>query len=249
MNETLAPPIGVARAGKSTLLFGAVLALAALFLFTTTLAMLLYPGGTALDQSSVGYHFWLNFFSDLGRTHARNGTPNALSSALFTIGLSCAGAALMLFSVGFARLFWDGLGQRIWSALGAATGILAGLCFVGVAVNPADVSGHGHAVSVIWAFRFFLLSAGSFSAVIVRQRRYPRAYAWIFGAFTLLLFGYIMLIIDGPYPDTIRGLMIQATGQKVIVYAAILSVGAQAWAAREFVLKAGANRKHQTKRA
>ena len=236
MNDTIAPAaVTEAPRVRRVRVFDLVLALAALFLLATTLAMWVYPGGTALDSKSAGYHFWVNFFSDLGRTHARNGAPNALASALFTLGLSCAGAALLLFAIGFARLFWDGLGQRVLSVGGAATGVLAGLCFVGVALNPADVSGHGHAVSVIWAFRFFLLSSGCFSAVILRQNRYPRVLAWIFGAFTLLLLGYILLIIDGPYPDTMQGLMVQATGQKLIVYAAILSVGAQAWAAREFI--------------
>ena len=228
-------PAPIQTRGPSGRVFNLVLVLAGAFVFCTTLSMLLYPGGTALDSNSAGYHFWLNFFSDLGRTQARNGAPNAASSALFTLGLSCAGAALVLFAANFARLFWDGWGQRVWGALGALTGVLAGASFVGVAWSPANVSGHFHAVFVIWAFRFFLLSSLSFSALILRQRLYPRVYAWIFGAFTALLFGYITLIVRGPWPDTLPGLIVQATGQKVIVYAALASVGAQAWAAREFL--------------
>lgn len=217
--------------------FDFVLALASLFLVATTLAMVVYPGGTALDSNSAGYHFWLNFFSDLGRTQARNGVPNAWAAALFTAGLCCAGAALALFSIGFAGLFWDGLGPRVAGVLGAVTSVLAGMCFAGVAVNPANINGYAHAVCVVWAFRFFLVSSLSFCLVILRQNLYPRALAGLFGAFTALLFAYLLLIARGPEPDSLSGLIIQATGQKIIVYAAIGCVGVQTLAARRFVLR------------
>ena len=107
--------------------------------------------------------------------------------------------------------------------------------FVRIALTPANIDGYAHAAYVVWAFRFFLLSSLFFSAIIMRQNRYPRVYAWTFGAFTALLFGYLVLIWRGPDTDTLRGLMIQVTGQKIMVYAAIISVGAQTWAARRFV--------------
>ena len=116
-----------------------------------------------------------------------------------------------------------------------AFGVLSGLYFVRIALTPANVDGYAHAVYVLWAFRFFLLSALLFNAIIMRQNRYPRAHAWTFGAFTVTLFGYLILIWRGPDTDTLRGLMIQATCQKIIVYAAIASIGAQAWMARRFV--------------
>lgn len=217
--------------------FGGVLILATLFIVATSLAMAVYPGGTALNSSEIGYHFWLNFLSDLGRTRARNGASNALASLLFTFGLCCAGAALAVFSVGFAALFWNGLGQRVAGAMGATTGVLAGVCFAGVAINPANINGYTHAVYVVWAFRFFLLSSLCFSLVIVRQNLYPRALAGIFAVFTALLFAYLLLLARGPDTDSLRGLMIQAIGQKLIVYAAIACVGAQALCARRFVMR------------
>ena len=37
-----------------------------LFLVFTTVAMIMYPGGTIHDSSTEGYQFFYNFFSNLG---------------------------------------------------------------------------------------------------------------------------------------------------------------------------------------
>ena len=52
---------------------------AILFVIFQGLGMLSYPGGTIHDQSTVGYSFTSNFFSDMGAYEARNGDPNYLS--------------------------------------------------------------------------------------------------------------------------------------------------------------------------
>ena len=206
----------------------------ATFVVLTALAMAFYPGGTSLDARSTGYHFWLNFFSDLGRTTARNGAPNAVAALLFKIALVAAGAALAIFHLALARALWRDAATRTLPgdcaivAL-AACGVFAGACFVGVAMNTADLAPYQHGFYVLWAFRFFLL-ASLFSGAIVRKRpAFPRALVWLVGAFSVTLFAYLWLIARGPAPDTEIGLAIQATSQKIVVYAAILCVGAQAW--------------------
>ena len=45
--------------------------------------MLSYPGGTIHNQSTAGYSFTSNFFSDMGAYEARNGEPNYLSMIFF----------------------------------------------------------------------------------------------------------------------------------------------------------------------
>ena len=241
MENSLMPHNPTARrAWTLTLAFELALIACGAFVVLTGLAMRFYPGGTALDSGSVGYHFWSNFFSDLGRTHARNGAPNRVSSLLFQCALSAAGAALAIFHLGLARLLWTGALRR---ALGAdcaivglgACGAAAGVCFVGVALKTADVAPYWHAFYVVWAFRFFLAASLFSASVISAQKRFPRALAWITAVFTVLLLAYLVLIARGPSPATLRGLMIQATSQKLIVYAAIASVGAQAWMARRTV--------------
>jgi hypothetical protein len=51
--------------------------------------------------------------------------------------------------------------------------------------------------------------------------------------FSAVLTGYIWLLFNGPNLDTLNGLRIQATGQKIIVYASIFTVLFQARAARK----------------
>lgn len=214
--------------------FGFALIACATFLMLTTLAMAFYPGGTALDPDSHGYHFWLNFFSDLGRTTARNDAPNPLAAPLFKAALSAAGAALAIFHLGLARVLWRSANTRALLAdcalvLLGAGGVIAGACFVGVALNTADLRPSLHLSYVIWAFRFFLLASLISGAIVRKRPLFPRALVWLVGAFAALLFAYVLLIWRGPSTETGSGLAIQATSQKLIVYAAVACVAAQSW--------------------
>jgi hypothetical protein len=226
-------------ARKDVSVFGFCVAACAAFVVLTALAMLLYPGGSHANHHSKAYSFTLNFFSDLGRRQALNGQPNPVCWFLFTTALTLAGTALASFFWGFARFFgrnslWKGI-----SWLGTAWGVLAGICFVGVAWAPADVNGWLHAQFVKGAFQSFLLAVALYSAVIWFDGRYPKRMAWVFIAFAILLFSYITLLIKGPSSRTAAGLHIQVIGQKLIVYASILCTSTQAAAAHFFARRAG----------
>lgn len=214
--------------------FTLALIASAIFVVLTTLAMAFYPGGNSIDSDSAGYHFWLNFFSDLGRTVARNGAPNPIAAPLFKAALSAAGAALTIFHLGLARALWRSATERALLADCAimamgASGIVAGFCFVGVALNTANLQPYLHAAYVVWAFRFFLLASLISGAIVSKRPAFPRAMLWCIGAFAALLFAYLLLIWRGPDPTTQTGLAIQATSQKLIVYAAVACVSAQSW--------------------
>jgi hypothetical membrane protein len=202
-----------------------------LFVLLTVAAMFAYPGGTFTSETTEGYDFFRNFFSDLGRVTAPNGEPNTVSLIFFFTALTLAGIGLVLFFIAFRSFFMnDGTGTLL-SLLGTVIGIASGLCFVGIALAPYDLFFEIHYQLVFWAFRTFLIAVAVYSLVIFRQNTYPRHYGWIFVAFTVFLAGYILLLEFGPEATTPTGLVIQAMGQKVIVYVSILSVMAQSWAA------------------
>lgn len=202
-----------------------------LFVLLTIVAMFAYPGGTFTGESTIGYDFFRNFFSDLGRVTTPNGEPNTVSMILFVTALTLAGGGLILFFIAFRSFFTnDGTGPLL-SLLGTVIGVISGLCFVGIALAPYDLFFDIHYQLVFWAFRTFLIAVAVYSLVIFRQSTYPRRYGWIFVAFTVFLAGYILLLEFGPEATTPAGLVIQATGQKVIVYVSILSVMAQSWLA------------------
>lgn len=202
-----------------------------LFVISTVIAMLLYPGGSVADPTSRGYSFFHNFFSSLGLTVAVNGAANTWSFVLFVGGLILAGLGLVWFFVAAPQFYRRTRAQTALSLAGSVFGVLSGLCYMGVALTPANLVPGPHARFTLWAFQAFLLTAVLYAIATWLNQAYPRGYAWVYGGFAVLLAGYVWLMLSGPDFDTVRGAMIQATGQKVIVYAAILcmliqSVGA-----------------------
>ncbi len=198
------------------------------FVILTVLGMLLYPGGTVTAPDSPGYDFFRNFFSDLGMLHAHNGAPNAASAALFIVALGVSGLALVLYFLTAPPLFRADR-RAYWLAwIGSVAGVLTGLGFVGVALAPADTAMALHVQSVLLAFRAFPLVAICFAAAILLTPGYPDRYAVAFGVFALLLIAYLWLLTTGPAAGTPTGLILQAAGQKIIVYATIVCMAYQA---------------------
>lgn len=202
---------------------------AGLFIVLTGIAMLFYPGGTLSDPSTRGYRFGENFFSELGFLTANNGEPNPVAAALFFIALNLAGASLILFFFTFWRFFQQPAWLRGLTWLGTLLGVMAGLCFMGVAFTPADVYRGAHIFFVTWAFRLFPAAVALYAAAIFAHPTYPRRGGWLFGVFTLCLVGYVLLLELGPAAgESAWGQMVQVGGQKVIVYCSIACVMLQA---------------------
>jgi len=211
-----------------------VLASILLFLGLTLLAMFLYAGGNDLDPNTPGYSFTRNFFSALGRTVVF-GRPNPASAILFFIAMMAAGLGLLLFFITYPRFFTGQLSCRIWSLLGSTFGVASAVAFIGVAFTPADLSRAAHVQFVAWAFRLLPLAIICYTFAILQHRLYPGRFAGIFAVFAVLLAAYVWLISAGPSFDTPEGLVIQAVGQKIIVYASVISIYLQANGARGLI--------------
>jgi hypothetical protein len=200
-----------------------------LFIVLTVIAMFLYPGGSLIDPTTKGYSFFSNFFSELGFLVTKSGAVNTPSAVLFIASLTMVGLGLVLFFLAFPQFFQGTRAGRNLSLLGSTFGVLSGICFVGVAWAPGDVNLDLHVFFVMWAFRLFPLAVFFYAIAIFRKPDYPNAYGWVFIIFGLLLVAYIFLLEFGPSAmDSITGQVIQAVGQKVIVYASIGSIMVQA---------------------
>jgi hypothetical protein len=192
------------------------------FVLLSAIAMLLYPGGSHADPASRGYSFFNNFFSDLGLTVTPNGTPNTASMILFVTSLTLAGLGLVAYFIAAPQFFWRERLLRVLSVLGSIFGVLSGLCYIGVAWRPANLAAGPHGQFTLWAFQAFLVVVVFYVLAILLNPRYGNGYALVYFLFAVLLAAYIGLLMYGPRADTERGVMIQATGQKLIVYAAIV---------------------------
>jgi hypothetical protein len=203
------------------------------FVILTLIAMVLYPGGTHADPTTKGYSFFRNFFSDLGLTETISGDPKFASFLLFTVAMVLAGAALAIFFIAFLKLFsFSSLG-RGFSIFGSIAGTVSGLAFIGVAL-PGNLYPQPHTLSVQIAFLAFFVAVLFYIPALFLKRGYPRINAWTFVTFAILLGVYIWLLFEGPSASTSTGLIIQATGQKIIVYAAIVSMFIQSYGAWKF---------------
>jgi hypothetical membrane protein len=209
----------------------------ALFVVLTFIAMLTYAGGSVDNHVARGYSFSHSFLSNLGMLTALSGEPNWISAALFFISLSLAGICLMIFFIIFPRLFQSSRIQQVLCLIGSLFGVLAGICFVGIAVAPADIARPAHVQFVMRAFQLFPLAVLFYIPVLFMDKRYPKAYAWVFAIFCLMLIGYYLLMTNGPSFTSPEGLVIQVVGQKVIAYASILSIGVQSLGAYRYIEK------------
>ena len=201
------------------------------FLMLSTVAMPLYSGGNYSDNSTPGYEFHQNFFSDLGRTAAHNGASNTASMVLLIIALSLAGLSLIVFFLAVLPHFAENRTARRLSIIGSTLGVISGIGFIGIAAVPADVNQTLHTNFVYVAFTGFLFVVFFYSAAILKSRMYPRVYAYAYLAFAVILALYLVLLFSGPELETTGGLTIQAVGQKIVVYTGIICVVIQSWGA------------------
>ena len=178
-----------------------------IFVVTTFIAMLIYPGG---------YNFLENSFSALGLT-VINSTPSMLNYFLFVT--ACTGAAVCLIPFLFAirTLFTETTGLKVLSGLGTILGLCAAPNLSALAIfagNEAPVI-HGNTTR----FFFILIMAGilCYSIAIVINSEYKNIYAGIgfIVVIVCLLHIVAMFGILSPYFGT-------ALWQKVSVYALVL---------------------------
>ena len=201
------------------------------FVLLSTTAMFFYPGGTRSDNATADYSFWSNFFSDLGRTAAHSGASNTVSMVLFVTALALAGIVLILFFLAIPHHFKETRLARRFSRIGSFFGVISGICFLGIAAVPSDINLTVHRLFVYIAFTALLVVVICYTAAILKGRTFPKSYALAYVGFALVLAVYLGLLFAGPKAETESAVLIQATGQKIVVYAAIACMFVQSWGA------------------
>lgn len=212
-------------------LFSIVAGVCILFVALTTVAMLIYPGGSFPVVGTHGYQFFVNYFSDLGQTRTQSGAENYPSMLLFTAAVMIVGLALAAFFRSFAAFFRTKAtapaALRL-NRIATRFGFASALCFVGLAMIPENLFAAGHFLCVQGAFNFLLVAI---VLEILALRKTSGISSWLLvvnAAFVVILFSYVLLLIFGPSSKTLLGDEINAVGQKIIVYVAIATIFAQA---------------------
>jgi hypothetical protein len=147
---------------------------------------------------------------------------------LFIIAMVLAGIATVLFSLAFTQLFTLSRLTIRLSHVGALCGIFAGICLIGVGVVPEDLSSWLHNFCIYAALVVFIAAYLFFFLAIVRTKGLPKRISWVFIALGILLIVYtiicVWVTIFGPAAGTPAWVVIMATGQKIIVYVALLAL-------------------------
>ena len=169
------------------------------FFLLTFIAALFYPGG--FDY--LGY-----FFSDLGAVMAKNGEPNSISSALFSIAVVTVAITLIPFWLIIRSMFTKSRLQKILSILGSALGLTAFPFLIGVAISPMDTQLETHILMTLVFFSLFVLASLLYSIAIMLNHDHPN-YSGILG---LGLSAVSMVILVDPLAEYVPFL------QTVILY-------------------------------
>ncbi len=203
------------------------------YIILTTIAMFLYPGGTKMNHGAEQYIFTQNFLSDLGRTVTYDGAANSVAALLYPITLCISGLSLLLFFNSIIFLFPKRFKIPFSRILISIIGTISGLGYIGIALVPSNINYSLHLELVLLAFSTSLLASIIMAINIYTTPFFKNTFGHTLSGVIILLFFYILLMIFGPKPwESLNGLMIQATGQKIMVYTMLLSLGFVAWGAR-----------------
>jgi len=170
----------------------AVVAAVAGFLALIVPAMRAYPGGTAWDHTTRGSDFWLNYLSDLQRTVALNGQPNA--------GAAFAQAAMLLLALGMGPFWWlatrlfSGRPRLVYAVRASGIGGVAGSIAVGL--MPSDRFGGAHSLAIVVGGVPGLVAAGLAVIGLASRGRRARAAAMTGAVTVLVSSGDFLLYLD-----------------------------------------------------
>ncbi len=184
------------------------------FLILSIIAMIIFPGGTRLDSSVVGYSFSYNKFSDLGMWETYSGGSNLISFLLFNIGLIIVGLSLIPYVVFSAKYFISQDKPKHWVYIGEIAGIIASVAFVGVGLTPRDLLIDLHHVAEYSAFLSIFIMSLIYMLFIFKDSDYPNKYSIIYVICVICQFVYLFIVFD-IIPVTLE---VDCISQKLIVY-------------------------------
>lgn len=191
------------------------------YLGVTTWLMNFYPGGHLSDRGSEGYDFFRNFLSDLGRTNAfRRGSNPTAPYYAGTLGV--AGFSTIVFFSALGHYLFH-TSRNWWAIPMALMAVVAGVGYIGVAINPINVDYHGHITYVQVGFIGFWMMCIFCALAIRNSPHFPNKYARWIVIFLFILGIQIAIMLFGPrsWSDE-YALVLQVTAQKIVVYSEII---------------------------
>jgi hypothetical protein len=170
----------------------------AVFVWAMALATWLYPGGSWTDRQSAGFSFWRNFWCDLVRSQAINGSDNGASRRVSSIAFAALALALWCF--------WPVASSLVAPAHRAAVrrlGRISTLALLAMTLLPSDAHPLLHGVVALVGGGLGMLCAALASATRLNAevrwstRRIAGVAALALAACNAALYVYVAYA-DGP---------------------------------------------------
>ncbi len=191
-----------------------------IFSLLCLISMILYPGGTIIDSSTVGYLFFYNFLSNLGEWAAKNGDPNFYSAILFNISMIVLAVSYSVFYYNFLMIVIKKSKNAILKLLlifSISISLIGFVCVALFSSDPETFELHILFVKIGFYSLFFhcliqtifIKSIDEFSNILYNVSL----------VFSVILFLFVLIMEFGPNPfENNQSLFVQVTSQKVIVF-------------------------------
>ena len=211
------------------------------YVIFTIIAMIFYAGGTIVNPLSLGYYFWGNFFSDLGRVTALSGASNVISFTIFTITALILSFSFIPFAFALPTFFKNDKKQYLAARIGSITCLISIFFLIATILTPWDIFSTTH---LMFANLFNITGAIGvifFAVAVLYNKNYPNIYAFTYGVLLIIAIVYTVVLVVLPKSITPEGLIIQASMQKISQYSFLfcfLIQGYGAWKLQKSKVKA-----------
>ena len=191
------------------------------YILLCSIAMIFYPGGTELDPNASGYTFLLNQMSDLGRTESLSGEKNHISMILFMIAVIFVNIAFSPFYLAMTSFFSK---KRVFCYLAAISELISAIFGISIAFFPVDLFPTAHLTVTLMFSIFFAVALCLIVNPIISNSVFPNRYGYVVIFYVSILAFYIVLVSMGVNLSSKQGIMILATGQKIIIYSGFICI-------------------------
>ncbi|MFX0058416.1 MAG: hypothetical protein ACFE8J_08970 [Candidatus Heimdallarchaeota archaeon] len=200
-------------------------------LIFTGLAMVFYAGGTFSDPNTVGYIFFGNIFSDLGRFIAHSGESNLISFIIYNTSLFLMGVLLIPFFIALPSLFKrEGEGKGL-AKTSSFLGILVAISMAGASLTPADLYYNIHVTFGFFSFIVLLPLTILYTIAILQNKNYHNRYAYVYVIFAVMQIIFLLIMSFSRSEQGVTTTF--AAGQNVIVISMAISLIIQAYGANK----------------
>ncbi len=194
-----------------------------------SLGIIFYPGGGRLFglTDSVGYSFWNNFISDLGRLTAINGESNTISHILFATGLIILSIAQFAYHINIQFLIRQKKSSTILGIISAVLGGTYSSLYIALALVPYDANAVLHNKFIYSGAPFVFVACLVLTIAIFLDKDLPNSFAYLWLVLVIGFAIFAVLTGIGTTLDRDTNWIIRMIGHTILIYTETIIFGVQ----------------------